>query len=243
LSYPIVLLVSSDYEWRSWVDLHPGCAVVSTPFGGCFEHAVGRFQVLSLQGGWGKVSAAASTQWAIDHYRPDLILNLGTCGGLEGRVERQTILLVERTVQYDIQEQMTDPEAANQFYSCDLDLTWLGDRPLPEGTIRASMFSADRDVLPSDVRHLIDHLGARAADWESGAIAWVSRSNQKPLIILRGVSDLVGPYGGESYGKVEVFKKNTRKIMGKLAGELPWWLQVYDENRVITSPSAVAPLR
>jgi adenosylhomocysteine nucleosidase len=241
LSYPIILLVSADYEWQSWVDLHPGCKIEKTPYGGCFEHTVDRFQILSLQGGWGKVSAAASTQWAIDHHHPDLVLNLGTCGGLEGRIERQTILLVERTVQYDIQEQMTDPEGANQFYSCDLDLTWLGNHPLPEGTIRACMFSADRDVLPSDVRYLIEKLDARAADWESGAIAWVSRRNQKPLIILRGVSDLVGPHGGESYGKVEVFHKNTRKIMETLAGQLPRWLQVYSESRRIIFPTFDVP--
>ena len=189
-----------------------------------------------MQGGWGKVSAAASAQWAIDHHHPDLILNLGTCGGLEGRIERHTILLVERTYQYDIQEQMTDPEEANRFYSSELDLTWLGDRLMPEGVIRTSMFSADHDILPADVEYLIEHHDARAADWESGAIAWVTRRNQKPLIILRGVSDLVSPHGGESYGKVEVFQKNTRKIMKILAGQLPWWLQVFNENRGFTSP-------
>jgi adenosylhomocysteine nucleosidase len=93
------------------------------------------------------------------------------------------------------------------------------------------MFSADRDILPSDVEYLIENHDARAADWESGAIAWVARHNQKPLIILRGVSDLVSPHGGESYGNVAVFQRNTRKIMKILAGQLPWWLQVFNESR------------
>jgi adenosylhomocysteine nucleosidase len=237
LSHTVILLVSSDYEWQAWVDIHPGCKVSNTPFGGCFEQYIDQFRILSVQGGWGKVAAAASTQWAIDHHQPDLILNLGTCGGLDGRIERQTILLVESTYQYDIQEQMTDPEDANRFYSCNLDLNWLGNRSLPEGVIRAKMFSADRDILPSDVGYLIERFDARAADWESGAIAWVSRRNQKPLIILRGVSDLVGPNGGESYGKVEVFQKKTRKIMEILAEQLPWWLHVYKESCGFTFPA------
>jgi adenosylhomocysteine nucleosidase len=237
LSCPFVILVSADSEWQTWQNLHQGCVVTHTPYGGCFEHSVDRFQGISMQGGWGKVSAAASTQWAIDHYQPGLIINLGTCGGLEGRIDRHAILLVERTRLYDIQEQMTDPEEASRFYSTKLDLDWLGDRALPEGVIRACMFSADRDILPADVTHLIDHHDARAADWESGAIAWVAERNKTPLIILRGVSDLVSPNGGESYGNVELFNKNTRKIMETLAGQLSWWLQAFFESRSFTSPT------
>jgi len=230
----VIAILSADYEWRVWIDLHSKCQSWNTPFGSAFEHLINNIPALSMQGGWGKVSAAASTQWTIDHYHPKLIVNLGTCGGLEGRIERHTILLVESTFQYDIQEQMTDAEDARMFYSNKLDLTWLGTGVLPQGVVRSSMFSADRDILPSDVLHLIKEHDARAADWESGAIAWVADRNQTPLIILRGVSDLVNPLGGESYGNVEIFQKNTRKIIENLAGQLPWWVKTYFDNRNIT---------
>lgn len=206
-----------------------------TPFGGVFEHAVDHQPVLSMRGGWGKVSAAASTQWAIDHYHPDLIINLGTCGGLVGRIDRNEIVLVERTWQYDIQEQMTNPEEASRYYSNELDLSWLNGHQLPNGVIRATMFSADRDVLASDVTQLIDKFAARVADWESGAIAWVAGRNHTPLLIIRGVSDLVSPMGGESYDNVALFQKNSRKIMKILARQLPWWLSTFVESRQITS--------
>jgi nucleoside phosphorylase len=67
----------------------------------------------------------------------------------------------------------------------------------------------------------------RAADWESGTIAWVTKRNQTPLIILRGVTDLVNDQGGESYGNLALFQKNTRKIIEILAGQLPWWVNIY----------------
>lgn len=235
LTIKAVLLVSADYEWQSWLDLHQDASISVTPYGGAFKHVVDHHPVLSIRGGWGKVSAAASTQWAIDHYRPDLIINLGTCGGLEGRIERHTIILVDRTWQYDIQEQMTDPNEANRYYSCELDLSWLRGRQLPNGIIQATMFSADRDILTSDVSELIDRHAARVADWESGAIAWVANHNRVPLIILRGVSDLVSPVGGESYNNVALFQQNTRKIMENLAGQLPWWLNTFAESRHLTS--------
>jgi adenosylhomocysteine nucleosidase len=237
LSPRIVIALSADQEWQVWLDLHPGSVISETVFGGCIRHLIGQIPVLSMRGGWGKVSAAASTQWAIDQFTPDLIINIGTCGGLEGRIERYAILLVEKTYQYDIHEQMTDSEDARRYYACELDLSWLEEQELPKGVLRATMFSADRDILPTDVSNLIKQYNARAADWESGAIAWVAKRNEKPLIILRGVSDLVSPSGGESYGRIQVFQKNTHKIIEDLAVQLPWWINTFYAARGITSPA------
>jgi adenosylhomocysteine nucleosidase len=231
----IIILISADCEWQSWVELHPDATFLETPYGGSFTHVIDHHPAMSMRGGWGKVSAAASTQWVIDHYQPDLIMNLGTCGGLAGRIERHKIVLVERTWQYDIQEQMTNPDEANRFYACELDLAWLRDYPLPKWVVRTTMFSADRDILASDVTRLIEQHAARVADWESGAIAWVAERNHTPLLILRGVSDLVSPMGGESYDNVGLFQKSTRKIMEMLAGQLPWWLNTFMETHRITS--------
>ena len=52
--------------------------------------------VIFFQGGWGKIAAAASTQYVIDFWRPDLLVNLGTCGGFAGEIARGEIILVEK---------------------------------------------------------------------------------------------------------------------------------------------------
>lgn len=236
MTFPFVLLLSANAEWKSWVALHPGYIINDTPYGGCFEYSVAGFQVLAMRSGWGKISAAASTQWAIDTYHPNLIINLGTCGGLGTRIRHNEIILVERTRVYDIQEQMSDPEEANRFYSSELDLDWLNNEQLPDGVIRETMFSADRDIRPEDVDHLIERHDARVADWESGAIAWVAGCNHTPILILRGVSDLVDATGGESYVDAAVYLTNTRKIMETLTGQLPWWLKVFNDNHKSISP-------
>ena len=121
---------------------------------------------------------------------PDLLVNLGTCGGFEGRIERGQIILVERTAIYDILEQMSDSEAAIRHYSAELDLDWLGHRA-PTPVIRSPLVSGDRDIVASDIPELIAAFGAVAADWELGAIAWVAQRNSRRVLILRGVSDLV----------------------------------------------------
>lgn len=179
--------------------------------------------MIFFQGGWGKISAAASAQWAIDRWQPDLLVNLGTCGGLAGRVDRGEVLLVDRTLVYDIIEQMGDPQAAIDHYTVDLDLFWLRE-PYPQPVRRGLLVSADRDIYLPDIPMLVERYGATAADWESGAIAWVASRNRTRCLILRGVTDLVSPQGGEAYNALDVFHTGARHVMESLLDSLPAWL-------------------
>jgi adenosylhomocysteine nucleosidase len=90
------------------------------------------------------------------------------------------------------------------------------------------LLSADRDILPEQVGWLQEQFGGVAADWESGAIAWVCSRNKVKCLILRGVSDLVSPDGGEAYGNIKVFHKASEEIITDLLGHLPAWLDCVD---------------
>jgi len=182
--------------------------------------------VLFFHGGWGKISAAASAQYAIDRWQPTLLINLGTCGGFAGTIERGTIILAERTMVYDIIEQMFDAEEAIDFYTTVLDLSWLGE-PYPHAVYRGLLLSADRDIISAEVPTLRDRYQAVVADWESGAIAWVGGRNATRCLILRGITDLVGQEGGEAYqGNAQVFVDNTRVVMEFLTEHLSSWIAV-----------------
>ena len=41
-----------------------------------------------MQGGWGKIDAAASAQYAISRWRPSIVVNLGTCAGISGQIDK-----------------------------------------------------------------------------------------------------------------------------------------------------------
>ena len=225
---PILVLVSATAEWQGVMNIFPQAGCQACPFGDWFAHEFhskeGALQpAIFLHGGWGKIAAAASTEYAIQRWQPDLVINLGTCGGFAGQVERGQILLVEETIVYDIVEQMGDPAAALAHYATRLNLDWL-PQPLPDTITRARLVSADRDILPEDIPHLMESFGARAADWESGAIAWVTSRHGLRCLILRGVTDLVGAEGGEAYGDLELFQSQAKKIMRKLVASLEDWI-------------------
>jgi adenosylhomocysteine nucleosidase len=222
----VVVIVSANAEWRAIERFFPAVHAHESPLGRWFIATLGEpaREVLFFHGGWGKIAAAASTQYLIDRCRPQLIVNLGTCGGFHGAVERGTIILVERTVVYDIFEQMGDQAEHLEHYASDLDLQWL-EPPYPHEVVRTLIVSGDRDLVVDEFPRLARDFGAKVGDWESASIAWVARRNGVRLLILRGVSDLVGAHGGEAYdGNIGVFERNTHDIMARLVEQLPDWL-------------------
>jgi adenosylhomocysteine nucleosidase len=72
--------------------------------------------VIFLHGGWGKVSTAVSTQFAIITWQPRIVVDLVNCGGLEGEIIRGEIILVDKTIIYDIYEQVGDFDEHIRYY-------------------------------------------------------------------------------------------------------------------------------
>jgi adenosylhomocysteine nucleosidase len=235
-----VVIISANAEWRVVKELYPNLEIQISPYGEfadlvLFDKVQGMLDTRHLtlfHGGWGKISAAASAQYVIDLFKPNLLINLGTCGGFAGRIETGTIILVERTLVHDIIEQMGDGAKAIEHYSTEIDLSWFdrgprtmdGKRDGQPSIVRGLLVSADRDILVEDIPMLIEKYGAVAADWESGAIAWVGQKNNIRVLILRAVTDLVGGDGGEAYGNIELFHERTKTVMKELFRQLPGWL-------------------
>ncbi len=223
----VVVLISADAEWQVVREIFPQADMQESPLGEWFTLSLPPHPhpVIFFQGGWGKIAAAASAQYVIDRWHPDILVNLGTCGGFAGEIEQGEIILVERTVVYDIIEQMGDFDEHIAHYSTELDLSSLG-REYPHEVRRTLMVSGDRDLLVEDIPRLKSEYGAVAGDWESGAIAWAAQRNRVRCLILRGVTDLVGEQGSQAYGDISYYVEETRAVMGRLVEMLPEWLRV-----------------
>ena len=239
LKIDTVVLISANTEWRALCALIPNAAIQDSPLGAWFraqvvdgqiqpcepgQQAPDQSEIIFFHGGWGKIAAAASTQYVIDRWKPALLVNLGTCGGFEGRIERGTIILVEKTIVYDIIEQMGDYDEHIAHYTTEIDLGWL-KHDYPQAVVRSLLVSGDRDLVAEDLPELAARYGAVAGDWESGAIAFVAAQNGVRTLILRGVTDLVSSQGGEAYGNLSLFEEATQGILKRLITALPAWLE------------------
>jgi adenosylhomocysteine nucleosidase len=217
----IVVLISANAEWAGVRPLFPNVEVQRSPFGELMYLTLDTWQLTLYHSGWGKISSAAMMQYVIDKHTPDLIVNLGTCGGFAGVVKQGDVILVEKTFVYDIVELMGDL-GISTYYASSLDLSWMAE-PYPHPVRRGTLASADSDLPPDKIASLKSH-GAIAADWESAALAWVARKNNARLLILRAVSDIVNEEGGEAYDNIEIFNQRAKEIMKQLFMQLPDWL-------------------
>jgi len=238
----VVILISADAEWSVVRKFYSDARIDLSPFGEWFQVPINletvipssinkvtppQIPVIFFQGGWGKITAAASTQYIIDTWKPELLVNFGTCGGFLGQVDRFDIFIVDETVVYDIFEQMGDPMVHIAHYSTKIDLSWFRQvAPPPYPLRRSLLISGDRDLIPGDIPDLIQRYGASAGDWESGAIAYTAKINKQRLLIIRGVTDLVGNEDGEAYQDNSIFPQNTEIVMDILLKQLMNWVLV-----------------
>lgn len=217
----IVVLISAIAEWKAVKEIFPQLEIKESPYGESSVLNLREWDLTLYHSGWGKIASAGMMQYVIDHDQPSLIVNLGTCGGFEDILGLGDIVLVERTLVYDIVELMGDLNIV-EYYASSLDLGWLPDPP-PHPTRRGLIASADSDLPPNKIGYLKSQ-GAIAGDWESGALAWVANKNGARLLILRGVSDLVNEQEGEAYDNLALFEERTKGIMRTLFDQLPDWL-------------------
>lgn len=218
----VVVIISAITEWMAVKEALCPSNIQQTPYGESFIAILDSMKFTFFHAGWGKAASAGAMQYVIDHYSPDLTVNLGTCGGFDGEVALEDVVLVEQTFVYDIVELMGDFGAVPDYYASTLDLSWLPS-PHPYPVRRGTLASADSDLPPDKISQLKAR-GAIAADWESAALAWVAQKNGARLLILRTVSDLVSEQGGEAYDNIALFKERTKGIMRRLVEQLPAWV-------------------
>jgi len=218
----VVVVVSANAEWEAIKPLFSQAEIQQYLYGESFQAAIRGTVVRFFHTGWGKTASAAALQHILDIHKPDLVINLGTCGGFKGVVERGDVILIERTFIYDIVEMM-DTADVTDYYVSVLDLSWLAE-PYPYPVRRGLVASADSDLLPNKIP-LLRSKGVIAADWESASLAWVAHKNNARLLILRAVSDIVSEEGGEVYDQIEVFNERAKEIMKQLVIQLPGWLE------------------
>jgi adenosylhomocysteine nucleosidase len=216
-------------EWKALKRIYPNEDYKKSVWGEYFYTKIHNQNVIFFHEGWGKVSAAGATQYLIDNYKPEILINLGTCGGFEGEIQLFDIVLANKTIIYDIIEAMGDSKEAIADYTTNIDLAWLGNN-LPSKVHEAVLISADKDLRPAEIGQLRKEYGAIAGDWETGAIAYTAQKNNKKILIFRGVSDLVSYNRGEAYGNFNLYIQRTDTVMTNLLSELPKWIDFLDEK-------------
>lgn len=157
------------------------------PLGEYFNQEIENCKCLFYHSGPTKTRAAAACQYAIDQWKPDTIIVLGTCGGVSKNLEIFDIIMANKTVQYDCLDFMG--EAEHTFYNItELDNSWIDTSNIPEKITTGIIGTADKD-LNYEAAMLLRKEKLLAVDWESGAITKICELNNVKCLVFRGISD------------------------------------------------------
>ena len=172
-----------------------------------FEGRLYGRDVVLARCGIGKVHAAMCTQVLIDRFHPQLLLNIGVAGALDGRLQIGDIAVADCAVQHDVDTTAlgdppgmisgpdcvylpVDPDASARLKEC-------ADR-LGIPHISGAVATGDRFVEKlSEKEKLAACFNAVACDMEGGAIAQVAMENGVPYAAYRAISDTLHGNGLE----------------------------------------------
>lgn len=169
--------------------------------------------------GVGKVNATMAAQYLLDTYKEiSVVLNIGVCGGVRGKVELGEIYLVSAAAQYDFDTTEIDDVPPGYMYGLEtayIDLQNAHTKKLSKLFPYAKLVTGDRFTGSQEVVDFIENnFGAELREMEGGAIAQVCAFHKKDCVMLKGVSDYVG---AES---VNLFEKYCQTALAAMSRRL-----------------------
>jgi len=156
--------------------------------------------IVLVKCGVGKVNAARTTQILIDNFDLEYIINVGTAGGLNEKIEIGDIVIAEKLVQHDFdvtaagREKGYITDTGKYFYS-DKELIKKAKIAMQEINERFSSFIgtiATGDIFVQDMEvkdRIKKEFDADCAEMEGAAIAQVCTLDKIPFIVIRAISD------------------------------------------------------
>ena len=164
--------------------------------------------------GIGKVNAALATQYLIDNYKSEYIVNFGSVGGIRGKKEILNYYAIDKCCQYDFDLSALDGVPVG--YIQDYDTVYFYPKTdrlrfLPA----AGLATSDRFTEKTADIQTVSALNCDLFDMEGCAIAQVCAANGVPLYMFKGVTDVHG-----SGNDINTFYENLKRVCAGFYGVL-----------------------
>ena len=168
--------------------------------------------IILVKCGIGKVNASRTAQILIDKFNIDMMINIGTAGGINSELNIKDIVIGDKLVQYDFDLSKIDNTergeipGVGKYINSDERLVEICKNVIEQdkekdfnykiGTIAsADIFCSDKEISKS-IRKEFD---AECVEMEGAAIAQVCYLDNIPFVVIRGISDSPNGNNGIDY--------------------------------------------
>ena len=167
--------------------------------------------------GLGKVNAAAGTQYAIDHFAPERIVNIGVAGGLDASMSVGQVYSISKCFQcdFDLSDINHTPKGTPDEY--DSPFFELSNFPTSQlSNLPTAIVSTGDSFVNGDPDRdfVYGEMGAWLRDMELAAIAHVCKRAGVRCCALKSVSDVHFP---DRPPPTEQYAVNLKKAVDSLA--------------------------
>jgi adenosylhomocysteine nucleosidase len=205
---------------------------------GVFEYVIGKLEgkdAVLLRCGIGKVNAAVGCALMIDRFKPSLVINTGSAGGIDPALTFGDVIIARGLLYHDVDvtafnyqpgqipgQPQIFPVPENLIDLAERSMDELkAERALPEtiGHVRGLIGSGDVFMHQAERIEAVRALfpGMKAVEMESAAIAHVCSLFTVPAVIIRALSDIAGadsPVTSEEF--LPVAAKNSAELVRRI---------------------------
>lgn len=158
-------------------------------------------EVIFILSGIGKVNAASHTQYLIDRFKPDIVINVGVAGSLTPDLKFGDVIIAHDLVQHDMDVSAFGMKLGQiprmEVFAFKTDETLLSKFCQLESDeyqiVVGRIATGDKFIDDKDGAEFINQeFNALACEMEGAAIAHVCYLNQIPFVVVRALSDMAG---------------------------------------------------
>ena len=216
----IGIIVAEEKELKEVLKLVDSSEVINIYEKEFYKGFINDKEVVVVKSNVGKVNSARVCQILIDNFNPSLVINVGTAGSVDNRLEIGDIVVADKLVQYDFDvtpfgRKLGEIENVGEFISVDEKLLSLfKNLNVTIGCIA----SGDKFIINNEEKNNVRNVfNALCIEMEGASIAQVCYLDSIPFLVVRSITD---KKDGSSKVEFETFLESSSKKVAELLKEI-----------------------
>ena len=162
-------------------------------------------EIVTLYSGVCKVNAAIAAQLLIDYFNVDGIINAGTAGGIDEKIQILDTVVSDRTAYHDMSEDILTEfhpwlkenyfRSDREMYSAAKKYSYSSDYPIVFGT----MVTGEQFIEDERRAEISRKYSPLSVDMETAAVAHVCYVNSIPFLSVRTITDTADRKGAKNF--------------------------------------------
>jgi len=216
----IGIIVAEEKELKEVLKLVDSIEVINIYEKEFYKGFINDKEVVVVKSNVGKVNSARVCQILIDNFKPSLVINVGTAGSVDNRLEIGDIVVADKLVQYDFDvtpfgRKLGEIENIGEFISVDEKLLSLFKNL--NATI-GCIASGDKFIINNEEKDNVRNVfNALCIEMEGASIAQVCYLDSIPFLVVRSITD---KKDGSSKVEFETFLESSSKKVAELLKEI-----------------------